>query len=182
MAMAVSSLLWTPLSHHQLDRTWSLSAPLLSMTQMWPGKPLASGRHPVPSLLHLNGWSCVHSQDSPSLCKLPVPTSNPVMHSGCFPPSVPPRNPAPSWFPGAITCPKQLCTADLTKIWREVTLQHSLHATIFTFTLEPMSIPAFSRVLLAHPSQLDDRLFDARPEALFASLLACFDGIMFVKL
>lgn len=53
---------------------------------------------------------------------------------------------------------------------------------VFTFTLEPMSIPAFSRVLLAHPSQLDDWLFDARPEALFASLLACFDEIMFVKL
>lgn len=57
-----------------------------------------------------------------------------------------------------------------------------MHATVFTFTSEPMSIPAFSRVLLANPSQPDDQLFDGRPEALFASLLACFDEIMFVKL
>lgn len=54
-------------SHHQLDRTWSLSVTLLSMTQMWPGRSLASGRHPVPSPLHLSGWSCVHSRSSPSL-------------------------------------------------------------------------------------------------------------------
>lgn len=128
--MAVSSLLWTLLSHHQLDRTWSLSAPLLSMTQMWPEKSLASGRHRVPSPLHLSGWSCVHSQVSPSFQAtsfLPMAYSHckscHTLH--CFPPSVPlPPNPAPSWFPRAISCPQQLCTADLTKIWREVTLQH----------------------------------------------------------